>query len=193
MKHSLQRLFSSRVRVKILEQFFTQPKSSFYIRQLARLTGEDVKNVSLELQNLETLGLLEAQRQGPLKYYSVNSSFLFYPELKSIFFKTLGVGAALKELLLSISDIELAFIYGSYAKGKETSTSDIDLFIVGKPSLNKLNEAIQKLEERLRREINYQVMERKEFQRKRQLRDSFVSELLKEPKVFLIGGEDELS
>lgn len=46
--------------------------------------------------------------------------------------------------------------------------------------------------ERLQREINCQVMEKQEFEIKRQMRDSFISELLKEPKIFLIGIEDEL-
>jgi predicted transcriptional regulator len=87
VKPLLQRLFTSKARVKILAQFLTQPDTSLYIRQLARLIGEDLKNVSIELRNLEGLGLLQARKEGPLKYYSVNSDFPFYPELKSIFFK----------------------------------------------------------------------------------------------------------
>ncbi|MCL0078897.1 hypothetical protein M1O56_04460 [Dehalococcoidia bacterium] len=53
----LQRLFSSRVRVKLLNRFITSPEGRFYIRELERLRGEDYKSVVTELHNLESFGL----------------------------------------------------------------------------------------------------------------------------------------
>ncbi|GAG32288.1 unnamed protein product, partial [marine sediment metagenome] len=57
----LQKLFSSRVRVEILSAFLMNPERKLYVREVARLTGEDYKNVSMELRNLEEIGLLSSR------------------------------------------------------------------------------------------------------------------------------------
>ena len=88
----LKRLFSSRVRIKLLDIFLRTSGTRFYVRELARLLGEDAKNVSRELKNLEALGLLASEKKGNLKFYSVNEYFLLYPDLRSIISKTTGIG-----------------------------------------------------------------------------------------------------
>ena len=87
----LQKLFSSKVRIRLMDAFLSQPNARFYIRELQRKTGEDIRNIYQELQNLEAIGLLESETQGNQKYYSVNEDFFLYPELKAIIFKTTGV------------------------------------------------------------------------------------------------------
>ena len=86
----LHKLFSSKVRIELLNTFFLHPEKSFYLRELERITGEDYKNVSTELKSLESLGLLTSRKSGNLKYFQVNTGFLIYPDLKSIFFKVRG-------------------------------------------------------------------------------------------------------
>ena len=86
----LHKLFSSKVRIELLNTFFLHPVESFYLRELERITGEDYKNVSTELKNLESIGLLTSSKSGNLKYFHVNPEFLIYSELKSIFFKVRG-------------------------------------------------------------------------------------------------------
>lgn len=116
----LQQLFSSRSRVELLSAFFLHPDTEFYLQEMVRKTGEDYKNVSRELGNLESLGLLTSRKAGNLKYYRLNKSFIIYDELKSIFFKTRGAPTALKEALQAENEIDFAFIYGSFASGAET-------------------------------------------------------------------------
>lgn len=127
----LHKLFSSKVRIELLSTFFLHPEKSFYLRELERITGEDYKNVSTELRNLESIGLLTSSKSGNLKYFHVNPGFLIYSELKSIFFKIRGAPALLKQVLSDDRDIEYAFIYGSFAGGTENDRSDIDLMVVG--------------------------------------------------------------
>ncbi len=95
----LHKLFSSKVRIELLNTFFLHPEKSFYLRELERITGEDYKNVSTELKNLESIGLLTSSKSGNLKYFHVNPGFLIYPELKSIFFKVRGAPGLLKQVL----------------------------------------------------------------------------------------------
>ncbi len=106
----INRLFSSKLRIKLLDVFLRSPNARFYIRELERKIKEEAKNVSRELKNLEALGLLISEKQGNLKYYSVNENFFLYPELKAVIFKTTGVQGLLKEALERLKGIETAFI-----------------------------------------------------------------------------------
>jgi predicted nucleotidyltransferase len=185
----INRLFSSKLRIKLLDVFLSLPDARFYIRELERKIKEEAKNVSRELKNLEALGLLISEKQGNLKYYSVNENFFLYPELKAIIFKTTGVQGLLKEALERLKGIETAFIYGTYATGKESESSDVDIMIIGKPDLTELNEVISDLEEKLNREINYMCFDQEEFKKRRKAGDAFINEVLSGEKIMLKGSD----
>jgi len=185
----LDRLFSSKLRIKLLDVFLRSPNARFYIRELERKIKEEAKNVSRELKNLEALGLLISEKQGNLKYYSVNENFFLYPELKAIIFKTTGVQGLLKEALERLKGIETAFIYGTYATGKESESSDVDIMIIGKPDLTELNEVISDLEEKLNREINYMCFDQEEFKERRKAGNAFINEVLSGEKIMLKGSD----
>jgi len=185
----INRLFSSKLRIKLLDVFLSSPRARFYIRELERKIKEEAKNVSRELKNLEALGLLISEKQGNLKYYSVNENFFLYPELKVIIFKTTGVQGLLKEALERLKGIETAFIYGTYATGKESESSDVDIMIIGKPDLTELNEVISDLEEKLNREINYMCFDQEEFKERRKAGDAFINEVLFGEKIMLKGSD----
>jgi predicted nucleotidyltransferase/predicted transcriptional regulator with HTH domain len=185
----LDRLFSSKLRIKLLDVFLSSPDARLYIRELERKIKEEAKNVSRELKNLEALGLLISEKQGNLKYYSVNENFFLYPELKAIIFKTTGVQGLLKEALERLKGIETAFIYGTYATGKESESSDVDIMVIGKPDLTELNEVVSNLEEKLNREINYMCFDQEEFKERRKAGDAFISEVLSGEKIMLKGSE----
>jgi predicted nucleotidyltransferase len=185
----LDRLFSSKLRIKLLDVFLSSPAARFYIRELERKIKEEAKNVSRELKNLEALGLLISEKQGNLKYYSVDEDFFLYPELKAIIFKTTGVKGLLKEALEKLKGIETAFIYGTYATGKESESSDVDIMIIGKPDLTELNEIISNLEEKLSREINYMCFDQEEFKKRRKAGDAFINDVLSGEKIMLKGSE----
>jgi predicted nucleotidyltransferase/predicted transcriptional regulator with HTH domain len=188
----LERLFASKLRVKLLDAFLSTPAASFYVRELSRKIKEDATNISRELRNLEAAGLLMSELRGNQKYYSVSEDFFLYPELKAIIFKTTGVQGLLKKTLQELIGIEVAFIYGSYASGKEAAHSDIDVLIIGKPNLRELGSKMDELEEKLSREVNYICFDRGEFEDRKKRGDSFLDEVLSGRKIFLIGSEDEL-
>jgi len=188
----LQELFTSKTRVKILTLFLSNPETRFYIREIARKTDENFNAVRRELQRLERIGLLESQTEGNMKYHLVNKKMPIYEELKSIFLKTEGVGKVIGENLAQLGKIKAAFIYGSFAKGEETLSSDIDMMIVGDVNEKKLIPLIRELEEKFSREINYVLFTSKEFQSKIKLKDPFITNVLKEEKIMLVGEMDGL-
>jgi len=188
----LQKLFSSKVRVELLGAFFLHPDKAFYIREVERITGEDHQNVSRELQNLEGIGLLISHRQGNLRYFQLNRQFVLYNELRSMYLKTRGVATVLKETLMRIDDIEISFIYGSFAAGAESEKSDIDLMVIGKIPLEDLLQRIREPEKILGREIQVSLYDLSEIITRLSQNDPFITEVMKNPKIVLTGNEDGL-
>jgi predicted nucleotidyltransferase len=187
----LERLFSSRVRVKVLTIFLTNPESRFYTRELERVLNESPYAIQRELHRLEGIGLLEAERQGNIKYYWVNQAFPIYHELRGIILKTSGLGGTLREALSDLGTIEEAFIYGSVAAGDEDGSSDVDLMVVGEVDLLGLSEIVSRLEDSTGREINYTVYTSEELETKLREGDPFLENVQAAPRIVLVGSEDE--
>ena len=189
----LEELFSSQARVAILRLFLLNPDDRFYVREVAARTNQPRRAVQRELPKLEAIGLLEHTIDGNRKYYRVNKDCPIFPELKSVFLKTVGLGDALREFLGQAEGaIHVAFIYGSYAKGEESTTSDIDLFVVGTITARELSAVLVTAKSELGREINPVMMTPEEFTAKVASRNHFVLSVLEEPKTFLVGNVEDL-
>lgn len=188
----LKKLFSSKVRIELLSEFFLNPERELYVREIARITGEDYKNVSIELQNLEEIGLLCSRKEGNLKYFGLNKEFLIYGELKLIFLKTRGAIGVFKDILSKEKDIDYAFIYGSFASGTESKKSDIDLMVIGQIPLENLLKLMREPEDLLSRVINPSLYDLSEIKKRVKEKDPFITRVINDPKIMLIGNEDEL-
>jgi len=186
------KIFKSKARQAIFRLYFTNPEKSFYLRELERELGIPVSILRKELISLEKEGLFSSSRQGNLLYYFLNKEYTLYNEIKAIVFKTVGIQGALSKALLDVKGIEVAFIYGSYAKNSSNAKSDIDLFIFGNPNENILVEKINTLEKELNREINYSIYSMAYFEKKKKEKDPFIEDVLKNKKIFLRGSENDL-
>jgi predicted nucleotidyltransferase len=188
----LQKLFSSKLRVDLLSLFFGRPDEEFYVREIEKILQEDVGNISRELKNLEGIGLLISRRKGNLKYYLLDRKFPLHDELRSIILKTRGAAGVLTACLQGMEQIDFAFIYGSFATGQETAKSDIDLMVIGKVALERMIKHLKEPEEILGREINPSLYERREIEQRLRDKEPFISRVMREPKIMLIGDEDGL-
>lgn len=179
----------SPLRKKLLSYFFTNPQAKHYLRDIAIKLHVDPANLSRELARLITEGVFINEKQGNLKYFSLNSHYPLYQEVKSMIFKTVGLQGSLENFLSKMPGIARAFIYGSFAKNTERANSDIDLcLIIDKRNFkeNPLLEGLQKLERELGREINYTFFTTAEWKSKQSLKDSFVLTLLRGKRIELI-------
>lgn len=104
----------------------------------------------------------------------------------------MGLPSILKAHLSNKEDVRIAFIYGSYAKDQENLVSDIDLMVIGKVSSRKLSSIIAEAKKELGREINYVIFTEDEFRQKSKRNDHFVSSVLRETKIFIVGDRGEL-
>ncbi|MCP4653288.1 MAG: nucleotidyltransferase domain-containing protein [Candidatus Omnitrophica bacterium] len=179
-------------RAELLRLFFTNPEKSFYMQEVGRILGKKPGVFQRTINNLVCEGVLNSEHKANARYFKVNKSYPLYKELKSITFKTVGVEASLRAKLEELKGIKVAFIYGSYAKGKENYLSDIDLMIIGNPDESQLIKKLDKLEEKLQREINYKFYKLKEFAQEIKEEEPFILGILKEKKIMLIGDKGEL-
>lgn len=188
----LQKLFSSKLRVDLLALFFGHPDEEFYVREIGKMLGDDVGNISRELKNLQSIGLLISREKGNLKYYLLDRKFPLYEELRSIFLKTRGAAGVLRNALAGMKGVEYAFIFGSIAAGRETARSDIDLMVIGKVPLDRLIKTLKEPEEILGREISPSLYDRREIEKRLSEKEPFISRVMLEPKIMLVGEEDGL-
>jgi predicted nucleotidyltransferase len=185
-------LFSSQARIELLKLFLLNSSGRYYLRQIQHLTGQPLQAIQRETEKLAHIGLLEAERDGNRLYYSVNRSFPILPELKGIFLKTVGLGDALSTAINAREEIQVAFVFGSYAINQEDAQSDIDLCVIGRISSRKLHQVLAPVKQDLHRELNLVLFSAKEFCEKAADQNHFVQSLVKGPKMFIKGTEDEL-
>lgn len=185
-------IFKSKTRKELFRLYFTNPDSEYYLRELERTLDIPVSMIRGELLRLDKEGVFVSSKKGNLTYFSLNKSYPLFEELKSIVSKTIGVKALLKQTFSKVKGIKVAFIYGSFARNEEKADSDIDVFIIGDIDQNKLVGNLRYLEGILRREVNYTLYTKKEFQQKRKDEDSFILELLRQKKIFLVGDSNDL-
>jgi predicted nucleotidyltransferase len=172
---------------------FAHPDRAFYLREIIAVTGSGTGQVQRELENLVGVGLVLREKRANQVYFRANADAPVFEELKGIVAKTFGVGDILRELLAPFTDrIRVAFIYGSVARGEDTARSDIDLMIVGEVMLSELANALHEAEAQLRRTVAPTIYEEQEFRDRVHTGQHFLSQVLKRPKVFLVGDEDEL-
>jgi predicted nucleotidyltransferase len=189
---TIERIFGSRVRAKVLGWFFMHTDESFFVRQLGTILQEDPTNLSRELSRLEQIGILSSARQANLKLFSVNKRNPLFGELRGLILKTIGVHGRLRSALEDISGIRYAFIYGSFARAEETLDSDVDLMIIGDVDLEQIDARIGEVEKELGRTINYIAYDLKEFADKKRRADGFLVDVLRDKKIMLRGDEREL-
>ncbi|MFH1780918.1 MAG: nucleotidyltransferase domain-containing protein [Candidatus Nealsonbacteria bacterium] len=179
------KITKSKTREKILRHFFSDPNKRYYLRQLEKILGLSVGNVRRELLSLEKSGLFKKEEVGNQTYYFLNKEGALFNEYQKIIFKTIGVEGELRKELKKIKGIKRAFIFGSFAKNKEDSASDIDLMIIGTVDEDVLITKISKLENIFNREINYHIWGQEEFEEKAKT-ESFIQSILEESKIELI-------
>lgn len=177
----------SRTRSKILGLFFSHPDEEFFVREMERRIKENINSVRRELNKLMELGILLSYKKGNQMYFRINKDLPIYEELKMIFIKTDGLADELKQVLGKEKGIESAFIYGSWAEGKEKLQSDIDLFIVGEVDEHRFILGLNDLEKKLSREINYVIFDSNEIEKRMKQNDPFVKNVIEGSKIVLVG------
>ena len=178
---------------RILTLTFTNPEGRWSVTEIIKNTGNSSGAVQRELLRLVESGILIAEETKRRKLYGANTDCMIFRELRQIVVKTFGVTDTLSDLLMKKqSQIKLALIYGSVAANTDTGVSDIDILVVGDISLRELVAVTNESEEILGRAANPTLYSDKEFRNTIAHNNHFISSILKAPKLFLIGDENDI-
>jgi predicted nucleotidyltransferase len=189
---SLGALLLGRTRLAILALLLDDPGRRLYLRQIVRLTGAAQGGVQRELAFLVRAGILSKTREANLAYFQANRTAPIYEELRGLVRKTAGTPELLRTALLPHApSIARAFVYGSVARGEEGAASDIDLMVIGDVSFFDVVAAVSPLQQALGREINPTVFDSAEYGRRLRAKDPFLTRVEKQPRLDLIGGNDD--
>lgn len=188
----LGKLISSSARVKVLRLLLLNEEKRYYQREIAELAELPVRAVQRESARLTEIGLLRRVEDGNRVYFQANPACPIFPELKRILLKTVALKVLLSEALARDGQIQVSFIYGSYAANRETATSDVDLFVIGSISGRQLSTALGPVQAEIQREVNYHLVTSAEFQERLARGDGFLRNVLDGQKIFVIGDEKTL-
>jgi len=175
----------------VLSVLLVRPETRLYQRRIAQLAGLRLLQAQRALRALADLGVLLAEREGNRVYYHPDPSCPILPELRAIVLKTAGLADVLREALAGVKGIAVAFVFGSIAKGTFDARSDVDVMIVGEASFADISSALRTAEDQLNREVTPTLYSPRELEEKLKSRHHFLMRVLEEPKIMLVGDEDD--
>lgn len=183
-----------RTRQNVLAAVLLSPKRAWYRSDLARHLGVSPSSLTRELTALTRAGLLRKRTEGRHAYYEVETDSPLFPDLRSLMAKTVGLADVLRESLIGgdAGRVEVAFIYGSWARGEEGPRSDVDLFVVSSSPLSKFARGIREAEGRLGRPVNVTLYSAADLRERVRAQHHFVRDVLRNEKLFIAGSEHDL-
>lgn len=188
----LRDLMVSKVRVKLLQAFLSNPKEIFYVRQLVRLIGEEINAVRRELGRMEKAGMIQKESRGNRLYYWFNKDYLLYNDLLSLVAKTVGLGGEILKKKNKLGRLKFVMLSGRYVRGLAPKEGGVDLLLVGEIVLPELAKIVSEEEKKLAREINYTVMSKEEFTFRQRRRDPFLLGIMTGSRIMILGDEEEM-
>ena len=179
----------SRVRDRILLEFFAKPGTSAHVREMARRVKASAPTVGTELAELARLGVLQTQTVGRSLVYSINERSPLLGEIRALVQKTIGIEGLLAKALQDLAGVEAAYIFGSYAAGSDRAGSDVDLLVIGRPNRVALSEKLALVERTIGRDVNVVTKPEAQVRARRRSGDPFWRQVLGKPMIHVAGRE----
>ncbi|MCD6350747.1 MAG: nucleotidyltransferase domain-containing protein [Armatimonadetes bacterium] len=180
-------------KIEVLKLLLLNPGQAFYQREIAERTGLRLRAVQQALRPLVEAGIITREARGRQVFYRADPSCPILRELTLILLKTVGLAEVLRPSLARMADrIQVAFVFGSMARGDATLESDVDLMVIGDVGLRDLVPTIRRVAREVGRDGNPITLKREELRERVKKGDAFLSRVLAGPKIFVVGSEDEL-
>ena len=183
----------SRVRVKVLTLFLSNPGTIFHVRDIVRRVDEEINAVRRELAHMEHAGMVSKEQRANRLFYNFRREYPLYFEFLELIGKTSGLGADLLKNRAKLGKVKFAMLSGRFLRHlPKQGTTAVDLLVVGNVVLPELSQLVKAEEVRREQELNYTVMTEEEFTFRKRRRDPFVLSILEGSRVMVIGDEEEL-
>lgn len=188
----LEELFVSRVRVKLLQLFLNTPVVLLHVREIVRRVDEEINAVRRELARMEKYGMVTSEWRANRRLYRFRKDYVYYREILGLVAKSTGLGGNILKAKLKLGKLKFVFISSRFLQGGPAGSEDVDLLLVGQVILPELQAIVADEQVKREAEINYSYMDETEFQFRVRRRDPFILRVLVQPKIMLIGDEEDL-
>lgn len=186
-------IITSRVRISLIELFYSDVTEMYHVRGVTRAVKEEINAVRRELERLFDAGILKKEARGNRVYYWARPDYIYFEDLLSMVCKNTGLGSDLVENKNKLGKVAYVMFSGSFARRKKRKAEDsVDVLVVGDIVLPELATIIRKEESKRKHEINYTVMSRDELDFRKKRRDPFLTGILANSRVMIIGDEESL-
>jgi len=192
MIKTLDKLFGSPERVKILRLFILNPKLCFEPKDISRRTKSAIRKVNQELKMLRGIGFVKSAvvtiektvrkktKKQKIKGLQLNPAFEFLTPLTKLLFNAEIIkDEDLLKRLKKAGKLQFVVVSGIFINEDE---SRADLLLVGdyikKPALENV---IKGIEAEIGRELNYGVFDTEDFAYRLSVCDKFVRDVLDYP------------
>lgn len=195
----LDNLFGSKTRAKLLNLFFNNPDSCFYVRAMTRELKENINSIRREILNLEKMEIIKTvpfeqidsppeellkDKQEKKKYYQVNREHTLYEELRSLIIRSkLLVDKKLLLKLKGVKNIKLLVLTGVFVGDNHART---DMLIVGSVSKLGTKRLINQMERNFEQPLRYSIMTQREFNYRNDMTDKFLFEVMEGKKIIAL-------
>ena len=152
----LNKLITSKTRLRLLIKFFINQANSGYLNGLASEFNESTNSIRKELNHLSEAGYLEKYKDHNKVGYKANIEHPLFDMLQKVVYKHLGLEEIVERVLERMGPVQKILLVGDYAQGLDSGT--IDVVLIG----NKLNtQYIEALEEKvegiIERKVNFSL------------------------------------
>jgi hypothetical protein len=149
----IETLISSKTRIKLLLKFFLNSNTTAYLRSLQSEFGESTNGIRVELNRMESAGMLKSETVGNKKVFQANTKHPLFKEINSIIMKYVGLDSIIENVVERLGDVQKVYLAGEFSKGLDSKV--IDLIFIGDIDKSYLISLIEKSEALIKRKIRY--------------------------------------
>ena len=156
----LNKLITSKTRLRLLIKFFINQANRGYLNGLAAEFNESTNSIRKELNHLSDAGYLEKYKDNNRIAYKANIRHPMFEILQKVVLKHLGLEEIIDHVLAQIGEVNEIHVLGDYAKGIDTGL--IEVLLIGNELNTKyLTNLEEKIEKLIERKVQFIISNRK--------------------------------
>ncbi len=181
----LEIFFGSKFFVRVLKLFIQNPENVFTQAEIGEKVKGKKDSIFRYLRQLSRVKFIISKNTKGVKRYQLNQKFSYLPEIKKLVLKEIPMADnAVSSAIKKISEIKFASV-GGVLLGNQKGSVDL-LAVSDKLNKARFKKMIENLEAEIGQEINFTLMDSKEFLYRFDLYDKFIMAMLEEPNMVIV-------
>jgi predicted nucleotidyltransferase len=186
-------IFRSDLQARLLAVLLAPDAQPATASELRGRLGASAASLHRELERLSGAGIVEVERVGRTRRFRAARASPLVEPLRALVSRTIGVETELADALGRVPGVEAAAIYGSWARGAITPSSDIDVLVVGRAEAGEVYDAVHEAERLSGRDVDVRVFTADELRERAASGSAFLADVMSGPLTPLVGDLPDLA